>query len=205
MRRTIPMPTLTHTRTPRRTCQLVTQHSKTFRCLPLTPSHTALWAASRRALAFPKDSGSLSQPPPFTNVTYDEDSAQARNQPCVWHFLVCSAIKVFNSLVENCRTGTLHHPHSRVYQRWYCFPHSVTPNDCRSGPVTTTQYVDTVHSLCPQSYAYSYDETAKDGALWSCRAGTRYPSLSLFPTVLPPPTLALLSQVRDDVYVSGGG
>ncbi|MFV8753625.1 thaumatin family protein [Nannocystaceae bacterium ST9] len=55
---------------------------------------------------------------------------------------------------------------------YYCCP---TPpigvEDCRTGPVVDTQFVDLVHQQCPQVYAYAYDDGIGN---WSCPAGTRY-------------------------------
>ena len=55
---------------------------------------------------------------------------------------------------------------------YYCCP---TPpigvDDCRTGPVVDTQYVELVHQQCPQVYAYAYDDGIGN---WSCPAGTRY-------------------------------
>lgn len=57
----------------------------------------------------------------------------------------------------------------------YCCPSSeISPDNCRKGFVAKTDYVSLIHDICPQVYAYSYDETNVNGALWSCPAGTRY-------------------------------
>lgn len=37
-------------------------------------------------------------------------------------------------------------------------PECVTPQECRNGPVVTTQYVENVHKMAPGVYAYSYDD-----------------------------------------------
>lgn len=49
--------------------------------------------------------------------------------------------------------------------RAYCCPTSsnpklsVTPEECTAGPVSTTQYVQTIHNVCNYtSYAYAYDD-----------------------------------------------
>jgi len=54
----------------------------------------------------------------------------------------------------------------------YCCPTPpVSPEECRAGPVASTGYTDVVHRLCPQVYAYGYDDGV---GLWSCPAGVRY-------------------------------
>jgi hypothetical protein len=39
------------------------------------------------------------------------------------------------------------------------------------GPVASTGYTDLVHTQCPQTYAYAYDDGS---GLFSCPAGVRY-------------------------------
>lgn len=55
---------------------------------------------------------------------------------------------------------------------YYCCP---TPpigvDDCRTGPVVDTHYVELIHQQCPQVYSYAYDDGIGN---WSCPAGTRY-------------------------------
>jgi len=54
----------------------------------------------------------------------------------------------------------------------YCCPTPpVSPEACRAGPVASTDYTQLVHQLCPQVYAYGYDDGV---GLWSCPAGVRY-------------------------------
>jgi len=48
----------------------------------------------------------------------------------------------------------------------------VTPDNCRAGPIETTQFVNAVHSMAPGVYAYSYDDGV---GLHACPAGvTKY-------------------------------
>ena len=54
----------------------------------------------------------------------------------------------------------------------YCCPTPpISPDACRKGPIVNTQFVQTVHTLCPNVYAYSYDDGV---GLATCPAGTRY-------------------------------
>jgi hypothetical protein len=54
----------------------------------------------------------------------------------------------------------------------YCCPTPpISPDMCRAGPVAATGYTDLIHTLCPQTYAYSYDDGS---GLFNCPAGVRY-------------------------------
>ena len=54
----------------------------------------------------------------------------------------------------------------------YCCPTPpISPDACRMGPVASTGYTDLVHTQCPQTYAYSYDDGS---GLFNCPAGVRY-------------------------------
>jgi len=62
-------------------------------------------------------------------------------------------------------------PGSPEAQAYCCPTPPVTPEACRAGPVARTGYTAAVHRLCPQVYAYGYDDGT---GLWGCPAGTRY-------------------------------
>jgi len=47
----------------------------------------------------------------------------------------------------------------------------VSSDDCRAGPVTTTQYVNLIHQACPSAYSYAYDDV---NGLHACPAGTSF-------------------------------
>lgn len=54
--------------------------------------------------------------------------------------------------------------------KMYCCPGNRV-DACRQGPVVSTGYVKLIHSKCPQTYAYAYDDLNGN---FSCPAGTRY-------------------------------
>lgn len=42
----------------------------------------------------------------------------------------------------------------------YCCPAGITSEECRAGPIVSTEYVSRVHTMCSNTaYAYSYDDT----------------------------------------------
>lgn len=53
----------------------------------------------------------------------------------------------------------------------FCCPSPITVDQCRSGIVTQTQYVNLVQSTCPSAYSYSYDDVK---GLHSCASQTSY-------------------------------
>jgi len=59
-----------------------------------------------------------------------------------------------------------------VEARDFCCPTPpIEPGQCSLGPVVRTQFVAVVHKLCPNVYAYAYDDGM---GLAQCPAGTRY-------------------------------
>jgi len=47
----------------------------------------------------------------------------------------------------------------------------IQPQECRTGPVINTQYVQSIHANCPTAYSYAYDDLA---GLHNCPGATRY-------------------------------
>lgn len=47
----------------------------------------------------------------------------------------------------------------------------IEPDDCRSGDVVRTEYVNLIHSACPSAYSYAYDDEA---GLHDCPSGTSF-------------------------------
>ena len=66
-------------------------------------------------------------------------------------------------------TGTTYQPADPQAQ-YYCCP-TISPEACSSGPVASTSYVKLIHTHCPQTYAYAYDDTNGN---FTCPAGTKY-------------------------------
>jgi hypothetical protein len=53
----------------------------------------------------------------------------------------------------------------------YCCPTPpVSPDKCSSGPIERTKYVAAIHKMCPDVYAYAYDDR---GGLHTCGAGAK--------------------------------
>ncbi|KAL1524819.1 hypothetical protein AB1Y20_019699 [Prymnesium parvum] len=67
--------------------------------------------------------------------------------------------------------GYSYTPESPEAQDFCCATPPVSPQQCSSGPVTNTAFVNAVHRLCPSVYAYAYDDGI---GLAKCPAGTRY-------------------------------
>lgn len=76
-----------------------------------------------------------------------------------------------------------------------CCPEGVTPEECRKGPIGSTQYVQYINRVCPNVYAYSYDDRV---GLHKCPAPTKYevvfcggtgsgPTATLVPSKAPKP------------------
>jgi len=54
----------------------------------------------------------------------------------------------------------------------YCCPTPpISPDKCRTGPVTKTQYLDLVHTKCPGAYGYAYDDSM---GLLRCTSSSTY-------------------------------
>lgn len=65
--------------------------------------------------------------------------------------------------------------------QWYCCPTPpISPAQCRTGPVASTQYVNLIKSKCPGAYSYSYDDGS---GLLRCSASTMYVLTFLCPSV----------------------
>ncbi len=47
----------------------------------------------------------------------------------------------------------------------------VSPEQCRTGPIETSQYVNLIHSTCPTAYSYAYDDEA---GLHNCPGETSF-------------------------------
>jgi len=62
-------------------------------------------------------------------------------------------------------------PESPEARDYCCATPPITPEQCSSGPVIETKFVETVHRLCPSVYAYAYDDGM---GLAKCPAGTHY-------------------------------
>jgi len=67
-------------------------------------------------------------------------------------------------------TGT-YMPGDPEAQMYCCPTPPISPDMCRAGPVASTAYTDLVHTHCPQTYAYSYDDGS---GLFNCPAGVHY-------------------------------
>jgi len=70
----------------------------------------------------------------------------------------------------------------------YCCPPPWTPESCRAGPSASMHFTSYIHSKCPHTYAYSYDDA--DG-LHTCPPNTHYTWTLFCPSggspVPPPP------------------
>jgi len=65
----------------------------------------------------------------------------------------------------------------------YCCPvPPSTPESCRAGPVKDTSFVNTVHSVCPGVYGYSFDDAE---GLMKCHPSTQYVITFYCPAELP--------------------
>ena len=62
-------------------------------------------------------------------------------------------------------------PESKQAQDFCCPTPPITPEACSAGPVSRTKFVEAVHELCPDVYAYAYDDGI---GLAQCPAGTQY-------------------------------
>ena len=62
-------------------------------------------------------------------------------------------------------------PESKQAQDFCCPTPPITPEACSAGPVSRTKFVEAVHKLCPDVYAYAYDDGI---GLAQCPAGTQY-------------------------------
>jgi len=55
---------------------------------------------------------------------------------------------------------------------WFCCPTPpISSPECRSGPGGNNQYVSLIHTNCPQTYAYGYDDNVGN---WNCPATVTY-------------------------------
>merc|ERR1740129_1969310 len=64
----------------------------------------------------------------------------------------------------------------------YCCPTPPqSPEQCRAGPIGETQYVQAVHTNCPGTYSYAYDDAM---GLYKCNAATNYNVFFYCPAVL---------------------
>lgn len=63
-----------------------------------------------------------------------------------------------------------------------CTTPPLTPEQCASGPVKDTAYVNGVHAMCPGVYGFSYDDGM---GLMRCQAGTQYDLTFSCPSVRP--------------------
>ncbi|HEX6899206.1 MAG TPA: thaumatin family protein [Thermoanaerobaculia bacterium] len=68
-------------------------------------------------------------------------------------------------------TGTTYQPSSPQAQYYCCPTPPISPQACSGGPVVDTSYVKLIHTYCPQTYAYAYDDAIGN---FSCPAGTKY-------------------------------
>lgn len=67
--------------------------------------------------------------------------------------------------------GPIYQPGDPQAQMYCCPTPPISPETCRQGPVASTGYTQLVHRVCPQVYAYGYDDGT---GLFSCPAGARY-------------------------------
>lgn len=66
----------------------------------------------------------------------------------------------------------------------YCCPTPPeTPEACRAGPITSTNFLKTVHKKCPGVYGYAYDDGT---GLMRCESSTHYTLTLYCPAALPP-------------------
>merc|ERR1712217_577779 len=72
-----------------------------------------------------------------------------------------------------------HFPGDEVAAPFCCPTPPETPASCSSGPVVNTSYVQAMHRLCPDVYAYAYDDRM---GLLTCPAGTKYEMVYHCPT-----------------------
>ncbi|CAE7434087.1 TL1 [Symbiodinium sp. KB8] len=65
----------------------------------------------------------------------------------------------------------------------YCCPTPPqTPESCRAGPITHTDFLKTVHQKCPGVYGYAYDDGT---GLMRCSSATHYTVTFFCPAALP--------------------
>jgi hypothetical protein len=70
------------------------------------------------------------------------------------------------------KSGWVTYPPFAPQAQDYCCPTPpVSVGQCRSGPGATNPYVDLIHSNCPQTYAYAYDDNVGN---WNCPATVTY-------------------------------
>ncbi len=68
-------------------------------------------------------------------------------------------------------TGTTYAPAAAQAQDYCCPTPPISPAACSGGPVASTSYVKLIHTRCPQTYAYAYDDANGN---FTCPAGTKY-------------------------------
>lgn len=68
-------------------------------------------------------------------------------------------------------SGTTYQPADPQAQMYCCPTPPVSSGACRAGPGASSQYVNTIHQNCPQTYAYAYDD---GNGLYTCEAGAQY-------------------------------
>eukprot|EP00419_Tripos_fusus_P011625 CAMPEP_0172664134 /NCGR_PEP_ID=MMETSP1074-20121228/6388_1 /TAXON_ID=2916 /ORGANISM="Ceratium fusus, Strain PA161109" /LENGTH=383 /DNA_ID=CAMNT_0013480231 /DNA_START=40 /DNA_END=1191 /DNA_ORIENTATION=- len=76
----------------------------------------------------------------------------------------------------------------------YCCPggpQGLSPEQCRAGPIKDTQYVQAVHTYCPGTYSYAYDDAM---GLYKCNSATTYHVFFYCPSVMQTPTRSAVPQ-----------
>jgi hypothetical protein len=82
-----------------------------------------------------------------------------------------------------------------------CCPEGVSPEECRQGPIASTEYVQYINRVCPNVYAYSYDDRV---GLHKCPAQTQYEVVFCGGPGSGPTATLLPKRVRPD-YPTGFG
>jgi len=77
-----------------------------------------------------------------------------------------------------------HTPEDSVAKDYCCPTPPESPEQCRTGPVGKTEFVQAVHKMCPGVYGYAYDDGV---GLLTCPAGTTYEMIFYCPSTPPSP------------------
>jgi len=75
--------------------------------------------------------------------------------------------------------GTTYNPQDGQALDYCCPTPPVSVDQCRGGPGGNNPYVSLIHSYCPQTYSYAYDDTTGN---WQCPVGAKYEVTFFCPT-----------------------